>query len=312
VDPAETPLLAIFGPTAVGKTALALAIADRLRARGARPVAVSADALALYRGIEIVTGAPTAAERERLEHRLVSILDVTESCSAGRYAQLAHAEIDGLRAEGATPIVVGGTGLYLRAALADLDLRPPPDPAHRARWTARLRADGPEALHRELTARDPDAAGRIDPRDAQRLVRAHELLDAGAALPAGEDRDELWTTATRHPTRMIALTRDRQELYARIDARVDGMVAAGAEAQVRAAEAAGASETARVAVGFRELLDGDVEAMKTRTRRLAKRQLTWLRRLEGVEHLDLTGTTPAQAAARLLPDAAPLAAPDAP
>lgn len=312
MDPAETPLLAIFGPTAVGKTALAVAIADRLRARGERPVAVSADALALYRGIEIVTGAPTAEEQARLEHRLVSVLDVTESCSAGRYAQLAHAEIDGLRAEGATPIVVGGTGLYLRAAVADLDLRPPPDPAHRARWTARLRADGPAALHRELAARDADAAARIDPRDAQRLVRAHELLDAGAALPAGEDRDELWTTATRHPTRMIALTRDRPELYARIDARVDAMVAAGAEAQVRAAEAAGASETARVAVGFRELLDGDVEAMKTRTRRLAKRQLTWLRRLQGVEHLDLTGTTPEQAAARILPDATPLAAPDAP
>lgn len=300
--PQSPPILALFGPTAVGKTALAVAVAQRLRARGEEPVAVSADALALYRGLEIITGAPGPQEQRALEHRLVSVLDVTETCSAGRYAQLAHAEIDGLLAGGATPIVVGGTGLYLRAALGDLELRPPPDPAVRAHWNARLTAEGAAALHEELRARDADGAARIDQHDAQRIVRAHELLDAGLPLPAGEGRDELWTTTTRHPTRLVALTRDRDELQDRIDARVDAMVAAGAQDEVRAADRAGASPTARAAVGFRELLEGDVTGMKTRTRRLAKRQLTWLRRLEGVEHLDLSALGTAGAAALLVPD----------
>jgi tRNA dimethylallyltransferase len=301
----SSALLAIFGPTGVGKTDLAIALGERLRARGERPVAVSADALALYRGLEIITGAPTADEQARLEHRLVSVLDVTDECSAGRYARLAHSEIDGLLAERATPIVVGGTGLYLRAALADLAWRPPPDPVSRAHWSARLAADGPAVLHAELAARDADAAARIDPADGYRLVRAHELLDGGHAVPAGAGRDELWTADTRHPTRLVALMRDRDELYARIDARVDAMVAAGAEREVRAADAAGASATARAAVGFTELLSGDVAGMKTRTRRLAKRQLTWLRKLPGVEHVDLTGTTVDAVADRLLAEPTP-------
>ncbi len=254
----------------------------------------------MYRGLEIITGAPTAEEQALLEHRLVSVLDVQETCTAGRYARMAHAEIDGLLAEGATPIVVGGTGLYLRAALADLELRPPVAPATRARWMERLAREGGPALHAELAVRDADAADRIHPHDTQRIVRAHELLDEGAGLPAGPGRDELWTEKTRHPTRLIALTRQREELYARADERVDAMVAAGAEAQVRAADQAGASVTARAAVGFQELLTGDVDAMRARTRRLAKRQLTWLRRLEGVEHCDLTGREPAEVARTLL------------
>src|SRR5919109_4872733 len=126
-------VLAIFGPTGVGKTALAFAMADRLRARGERPVAVSADALQVYRGLETLTGVPAAADQARLEHRLVSILPVDARFSVGEYADLAHAEIDGLLAAGARPIVVGGTGLYLRAALADLTLRPPVPPAVRER-----------------------------------------------------------------------------------------------------------------------------------------------------------------------------------
>lgn len=293
-------VLAIFGPTGVGKTALAHALADRLRARGARPVAVSADALQVYAGLGILTGAADADDRARLEHRLVGVVPVTESFSAGAYAARAHAEIDGLLAEGAAPIVVGGTGLYLRAALADLALRPPVDPALRARWQARLEADGAAALHAELAARDPERAARVAPADAHRLVRTLELLDAGIAPPEpGEG--QLWTTETRHPTRLVGLTMDRAALAAAIDARVDAMVAAGAEAEVRAADAAGASETARKALGFRELLAGDVEAMKTGTRRYARRQLTWMRKLPGVELVDVTGRDPADVAAELLP-----------
>src|SRR5512132_256828 len=151
-------LLAIFGPTGVGKTAVAFAVADRLRARGERPVAVSADALQVYQGLETLTGVPPASERARLEHRLVSILPVDARFSVGEYAELAHAEIDGLLAHGARPIVVGGTGLYLRAALAELALRPVAPDDVRARWEAELVRRGPEALHAELARRAPWAA----------------------------------------------------------------------------------------------------------------------------------------------------------
>src|SRR6266516_2414423 len=164
VAPAPS-VLAIFGPTGIGKTALALALADGLRGRGERPVAVSADALQVYRGLETLTGVPTAAEQARLEHRLVSILPVDARFSAGAYAELAHAEIDGLLAQHARPIVVGGTGLYLRAALADLDLRPAPPGDVRARWEDELTRRGPEALHAELARRAPWAAEQVDPRD---------------------------------------------------------------------------------------------------------------------------------------------------
>src|SRR5690606_38316620 len=156
-------------------TDLAIAVAERLRARGERPVAVSADALQVYRGLEIITGAPTPEEQERLEHRLVSILDVTETFSVAQYARRAHAEIDSLLAEGAVPIVVGGTGLYLRAALAELDLKPAPPPGLRERLMAELEARGPEALHAQLAEKAPEVAAAINPRDRHRIVRALEL-----------------------------------------------------------------------------------------------------------------------------------------
>jgi tRNA dimethylallyltransferase len=294
-------VLALFGPTGVGKTDLAIAVADRLRERGERPVAVSADALQVYRGLEILTGVASPAEQQRLEHRLVSFLPVDATFSVAEYARRAHAEIDELLDGGATPIVVGGTGLYLRAALAELELRPPPAPGVRERLLADAAARGPEALHADLATRAPAVAAAIDPRDRHRIVRALELDAAGALAappPAGENR--LWTAETRRPTRLIALTMDRQALHARIDARVDAMVAAGAVEEVRAAQAAGASATARKALGFDELLAGDVDAMKTRTRRYARRQLTWLRKLPGVEHVDLTGRDPGDVADALL------------
>jgi tRNA dimethylallyltransferase len=294
-------VLAIFGPTGIGKTALAIAVADRLRARGERPVAVSADALQVYRGLETLTGVASAAEQARLEHRLVSILPLDARFSAGEYAQLAHAEIDGLLRAGARPIVVGGTGLYLRAALADLALRPPPPAEVRARLEAELERRGPEALHAELARRAPWAAERIGPRDRSRIVRALELHELGDLEPP-DGPNQLWTTDMRHPTRLVGLVMDREALYARIEARVDQMVAAGAVDEVRAAHAAGASDTARKALGFEELLAGDVEAMKRRTRNFAKRQLTWMRKLPGVEVVDVTGRAPDDVAGKLLPD----------
>jgi tRNA dimethylallyltransferase len=294
-------VIALFGPTGVGKTDLALALARRLRARGERPVAVSADALQVYRGLEILTGTATRSEQQGLEHRLVSFLPVDATFSVAQYARMAHAEIDTLLEEGATPIVVGGTGLYLRAALAELELRPPPPAGVRERFMAEVDARGPEALHAELRERAPEAAATIDPNDRHRVVRALELEAQGVlSPPPAPEANRLWTHDTRHPTRLIALTMERAALHARIDARVDAMVAGGVLEEVRAADAAGASPTARKALGFDQLLRGDVDAMKTRTRRYARRQLTWLRKLPDVEHVDLTDRAADDVAAELV------------
>jgi tRNA dimethylallyltransferase len=291
-------VIAVFGPTGVGKTEVAIALAERLRERGERPVAVSADALQVYAGLGILTGVPSAAQLARLEHRLISFLALGERFSVAEYAALAHAQIDALLAEGATPIVVGGTGLYLRAAVAELELRPPPPAGVRERIEADLAARGVEALHADLARAAPWAAATIEPRDRHRIVRSLELLAQGALVqPSGPNR--LWTDDTRHPTRLVGLTRDRDELYARIERRVDAMVDAGVLDEVRRARDAGASATARVALGFEELLAGDVDAMKQRTRRYARRQLTWMRKLPGVEVVDIAGRSPEEVAAAI-------------
>ncbi len=293
-------VFAIFGPTGVGKTGLALALAARLRARGERPVAVSADALQVYAGLELLTGVADAAAQTELEHRLVGFVPVTETFSAGRYAELAHAEIDGLLAEGSTPIVVGGTGLYLRAALAELELRPEVPPSVRAEVIAAIERDGPQAARADLVARAPWTADTVRASDTHRLVRTLELEAVGALTPPRAE-SQLWTQETRHPTRLLACVMERTALDAAIDARVEAMVAAGAADEVRRAEATGASGTARKALGYAELLAGDVETMQRKTRRYARRQLTWLRKLPGVETIDLTGPDPVDVAAELLP-----------
>jgi len=300
VPPAtRTDVIALFGPTGVGKTDVAIGLAQRLRERGERPVAVSADALQVYSGLETLTGAATAEQRAELDHRLTSFLPVDATFSAGQYAELAHAEIDDLLASGRRPIVVGGTGLYLRAALTELSLRPAPPQGVRERWIAELERRGPAALHATLARRAPWAAETIEPTDRQRIVRALELLDAGELEPpSGES--QLWTADTRRPTLLIGLVMERQRLYEQIDARVDAMIADGAAEEVRRAQAAGASATARKALGFDELLTGDVEGMKRRTRNYARRQLTWMRKLAGVTVIDRTDRDPADIAEEIL------------
>ncbi len=287
-------VIAVFGPTGVGKTAVAVALAERLRERGEDPVAVSADAMQVYEGLPVLTGAATPAEQAELEHRLLGFVPITETFSAGAYAQRAHREIDALLSEGRRPIVVGGTGLYLRAALAELDLRPPVDPLIRQRLAERAI----DELHAEL----PEAvAAGIARTDRQRIMRAHELLEAGHRPPPPANApSELWTTDTRHPTLLAALVMDREALARRIEHRVDTMIAGGAVEEVQAAHEAGASVTARRALGFQQLLDGDVEAMKTATRRYAKRQLTWLRKLPGARLVDVTNRGPDDVAAELI------------
>lgn len=298
------PVIAIFGPTGVGKTALALELADRLREQGRDPVAISADALQVYDGLPILTGAATPDEQRRLEHRLVGFVPLHEEFSAGRYMELAHEEIDAALETGRTPIVVGGTGLYLRAALADLDMAPAPPPQLRAELEERLGREGAPSLHAEVASRAPNMALDIEPGDGKRLVRTLELLELGHPPPRPADDSQLWTSDTRHPTLLVGLTMERAALYAAIDARVDAILAAGVVNEVQAADAAGVSRTARYAMGFQELLVGDVEGMKQRTRNYARRQLTWMRKLKGVSLTDAGERGPAELAASIATAAA--------
>lgn len=218
-----------------------------------------------------------------LEHRLIGAVGVDEEFSAGRYADLAHREIDALLAQGRRPIVVGGTGLYLRAALAELEMRPPVPSEVRDEVEREIGARGPEALHAELPE---ELASGVHPNDGKRIARLTELGRLGIAPHAGGKG--LWTSELRHPTLLVGLTLDRDALATRIDARVDAMIAAGATGEVRRADAAGASRTARAAIGFDQLLSGDDEAMKSAQRAFARRQLTWMRRMEGVSTIDRT------------------------
>ncbi|MGZ5312097.1 MAG: tRNA (adenosine(37)-N6)-dimethylallyltransferase MiaA [Solirubrobacterales bacterium] len=297
---AQPRIIAIFGPTAVGKTGVAIELAELLRARGEDPVALNCDSIQVYRGLELLSGAADAAEQDRLEHRLLSFVDPVEEFSAGRYAELAHAEIDGLLAEGRRPLVVGGTGLYLRAALAELELRDPVAPDLRAEVEAEVAERGPDALHAEL---DPELAADIAPSDRKRVARLVELQRAGIEPHRGGEG--MWTAELRHPTLLVGLAIDRAELAARIDARVDAILEAGAVEQVRAAAERGASRTARAALGFEQLLEGHdaapppeaVKAIKAAHRRYARRQLTWMRRMEGVTVIDRDGLDDAGVAA---------------
>jgi len=236
-------VIAVFGPTGVGKTGVAIALADELRKRGGDPVAISCDALQVYEGLSVLTGVASAEEQARLEHRLVGFVPVTQPFSVGDYMRSAHEEIDRALAAGRTPIVVGGTGLYLRAAVAELS-----------------------------------------------LVKAP---------PESED-SELWSPETRLPTRIVGLEMERTRLYERIDARTEAIVAGGAEEEVRRAEALGPSRTARKALGFDELLSGDVERMKKRSRNYARRQLTWMRKIPDLTTIDRTELGDADVAAEIV------------
>jgi len=287
-------VVAIFGPTAAGKTEVALKLADRLRELGEDPVAVGCDSIQVYRGLEVLSGAPTRAERERLEHRLVGVADVTEEFSAGRFAEHAHREIDSLLDAGRRPIVVGGTGLYLRAALAQLELRPPVPAEVREEVERDLADRGGDALHGELSE---ELRAGVHPHDRKRVLRLTELTRLGIAPHASSEG--LWTESLRRPAVLIGLTLDRDELRRRIGERVDAMVAAGAAEEARRADEMGASRTARAAIGFEELLSGDIDRMKSAQRAFARRQLTWMRRMPGVELIDRTEMTEAAVAQRI-------------
>lgn len=236
-------VVAIFGPTGVGKTGVAIALAEKLREQGEDPVAVNCDALQVYERLETLTGAATAEEQERLEHRLLSFVRITADFSIRDYMPLAHTEIDKALEAGRLPIVVGGTGLYLRAALAELSL---------------------------------------------------------AKVPPHSAESELWSPETRHPTAIFGLDMDREQLYERINARTEAIVAAGAAEEARRADELGPGRTARKALGFDEVLAGDLETMKKRSRNYARRQLTWMRKIPNLKPIDRTGLSDEEVAERML------------
>lgn len=305
--PAAAPapgLVALFGPTGVGKTAVAIELAKLIRARGADPIAVSCDSIQIYRGLETISGAADAAEQAALEHRLIGIADPSEEFSAGRFAELARAEIDGALEAGRPVIVVGGTGLYMRAALAELELRPPVDPGARERVEAEIAERGPASLHAELP---DDVAARVHPNDRKRIARALELIRSGIEPP--ERSHGLWTAELRRPALLVGLVCDRELLDARIAERVEAMWEAGAAEEARAALAGPISRTAAAAIGLDAFAAGDREAVVREHRRLARRQMTWMRKMPGIELVDAGAGGPAAAAQRieaLLGDTAPL------
>ena len=283
-------VLAIFGPTASGKTDVAEAIAERIPA-----TLVSADAMQVYRGLPILTN-----QSDR-PSELVGVWPLSHEASLAEYQALAHEAIDAALAAGRTPVVSGGTGLYLRAALADLRLPPPPAAGARERWDAFYEEQGPMRAHAELVAVDPEAAGVVHANDRRRVVRALELAEAGESLRPGADR--LWGGETRHPTIVVGLDVPREELVRRIEERTRRMIERGVVEEVRAALGEPLSATARTIHGLREFgelpLAEAVAAYEARVRRYAAYQRKWMRRIPGIRMLDGT-RPPAELAAEIL------------
>jgi tRNA dimethylallyltransferase len=266
-------VIGIFGPTASGKSRVASEVAHRIPAE-----LVSGDALQVYRGLPILTNQPSEPTR------MVGIWPLDREASVGDYAPLAQAAVDEILAAGRTPVVVGGTGLYLRAALAELELPPAPAPGARQRWEEFYDERGAEAAHARLEALDPAAASVVHPNDRRRVVRALELAEAGASLAPGADR--LWSGETRHPTLVVGLDVPKDVLERRIEERTRAMFDAGVQEEVRRALDGPISITARQALGLEEVAtlprEEAIAALVVRTRRYAAYQRKWMRRIPGI------------------------------
>lgn len=293
MPPNSDSLLILAGPTGVGKSDLALAVARQWGGG-----IVTADSMQVYRGLAIGTAQPSAAELAEIPHRLVGHVEPTEPYDAARFVADAEAAVAELRETGRVPLIVGGTGMYLKSLTEGLFEGPSRDPEARRRLHAEAEASGPEALHARLAGVDPDAAARIMPRDTQRIVRALEVLETtGRPLSAwhADSRRE----GPRHAARYVIVTRERDDLYQRIDTRVRRMLDAGWVDEVRGLLRDGVPETAPAfrALGYREILahlrgelaESDLEpAIAQTSRQYAKRQLTWFRAVKNAEWIDLT------------------------
>jgi len=266
-------VLALFGPTASGKTAVAEQLASRFPAE-----LISADSMQAYRGLPILTNQPAGPTR------LVAIWELDHEGSVAEYQRLAHAAVDEVLGAGKTPIVVGGTGLYLRAALSALELPPAPAPGQRDHWQRVYDTVGGARAHELLAERDPAAAASVHANDRRRVVRALELTDAGRSLKAPADR--LWSADTRYPTATFGLDVPRAELLRRIETRTQAMFDAGVAGEVARALVAPISANARKALGLEDIATlGDqeaAEALNLRTRRYAAYQRKWMRRIPGL------------------------------
>jgi tRNA dimethylallyltransferase len=292
-------VLALVGPTATGKSEVAVTLAERLGGE-----VVNADSMQLYRGMDIGTAKLGPAERRGVPHHLLDVWEVTERASVAEYQRLARAAIDEVLARGRVPVLAGGSGLYVRAALDDLDF-PGTDPRLRARLEAELAAAGPATLHARLSEVDPEAARGILPSNGRRLVRALEVVELtgrpfAATLPA---------PAAVYDAVHVGL--DRSDLDSRVASRVDRMWAAGFVAEVRALVARGLRDgpTASRALGYRQVLgflDGRYDEATARaetvraTRRFVRRQRSWFRRDPRVRWLDAARPDLAEAALGLL------------
>ena len=288
-------ILVILGPTAVGKTDLSIDCALRFGGE-----VVSCDSMQLYRGMRIGSAMPTEEEQARVPHHLVGEIDPREPFSAARFQTLARAAVRDILDRGKLPVVCGGTGLYLNALLYDMDFSAPPragDQTRRMALQDLAEREGPEALHARLAALDPAAADRIHPHNIRRVIRAIEAAEGGQ--PLGDFSKDL-SPVSYYDAVLVGLTRDRQELYDRIDRRVDLMMDAGLAEEVQGLLNTGltAEDISMKGIGYKEVigfLHGEydqaeaVRLIKRNTRHLAKRQMTWFKRLPGVTWYDLSG-----------------------
>ena len=304
-------VVAVVGPTATGKSALAVLVA---KAFGGE--VVNADAFALYRGMDIGTAKPTLDERAGIPHHQLDVLDIADEASVAAYQRHVRNDIDDIRARGNLPVLVGGSGLYVRAAVDVLEI-PPTDPQVRARLEQEAERIGAGKMRDRLEELDPEAAAAIQPRNTRRIVRALEVIElTGRPFSATMPRREFI-----RPTVMLGLDMDREALDARIEARVQNMWEAGFLAEVEGLERRGLSgtRTASRAVGYPEALaqlagtstqDEAMDATATATRRLARRQLSWFRpdpRITWLDAADLAALWP-RARAHLAAAGAPTSA----
>lgn len=302
----KPPLLVIAGPTGVGKTAAAIALAALM------PIeVVSADSRQVYRGMDIATAKPDEAQRRAVTHHLIDVTDPDDRYHAARFAREARAAIDGIRGRGRLPVIVGGTGLYIRALVRGLDPAPPADPAFRQELMEMVTREGRPALHARLALEAPAMARRLHPNDHVRVVRTLELLRAGAPVGEAQRRWREPGGDAEEDVLYVGLTLPREALAGRLRARAAAMVASGLADEVRSllARSYDASLPAMQGIGYREfvlVVRGDLDPaealrrMQRDTVRYAKRQWTWFARETGIQWLDVDLCGSAAGVARLL------------
>jgi len=287
----ERRLLAIVGPTATGKTEVGMGLAEALDGE-----IISADSMQVYRGMDIGTAKPTAEQRARVPHHLIDILDPDEAFSVADYQARADAALAAIWKRGRQPILVGGSGLYIRAVLEEMDFSlVPPDPEFRRRLLEEARSKGTRALHEWLAEVDPAAAARIHPNDQKRIIRALEVAESTGGAGSGKvDRER----PPRYNSTQFGLTLDREELYRRIEARADRMIAGGLVEEVRGLleRSLGEDLISMKGLGYAQIaphvrgqisLEEAVSRLKRDTRRFAKRQMTWFRADPRIEWIDV-------------------------